>query len=457
MQKSNEGGEAINIIVGHSNMDLDCIGSIAMAKYLFPDHIPFKSRHIHPVAQKLENLYQYRLDFHNPKELEGTTVEHMVIVDTRTRSRLKEYLQYIDESSVEIEIFDHHPLDEGSFEGALLHQRETGANTSQLVLELMNRDIRVSPEDATIALAGIYADTGNFTHENVSDIDFTSSAYLLTCGARLEIIQTVLKPLSANYQITLFHDLLNRLQYRTIHGQHVILSYHETEEESEGLGAVTEKVFEVENQDVYFALFHFPKRRKTLIISRNRKHNIDLNRIMDAFGGGGHRKAASAVVKGRSGAYVFSTLIDYLEKALAPAVTAEEIMAAPVTTIDETVSLFDASRLLEEISHTGVPVTRNGGEIAGFLTLRDIMKGRRADQMHAPVKGYMSKKIITAGPDTTVGEIETIMFTNNIGHLPIVEEEKVVGIVTRSDYLNFIQNEHLKRQRVKQKIGLLAG
>ncbi len=444
----------MKLIIGHSNMDLDCIGSIAVARYLYPDHVAIMSRHIHPVARKLQNLYKNHLDFHKLKDIEGEKIDRIVIVDTRTRSRVREFLDALDISTAEIEIYDHHPSDEQSFPSATIHQKETGANTSQLVEELMNRGIQVEPEDATIALTGIYADTGNFTHENVSDVDFHTSAYLLKCGANLDIIQTFLRPLSAKYQITLFHELLNRLQYRTIHGQQVMISYFETEEETEGLGAVTEKVFEVENQDVYFSLFHFPKREKTLVISRNRKHNIHLNEIMQVFGGGGHEKAASATIKGQTGSYVYTTLLDYLEKALAPAVVAEEIMVSPVATVDKESSLYDASLFLEKISHTGVPVTENGGEIVGFLTLRDIMKGRKSEQMHAPVKAYMSRKLISAQSTSTVREIEEILFSHNIGHLPIVEERKVVGIVTRSDYLSYRQKEHQKRRQLMEKIGL---
>jgi tRNA nucleotidyltransferase (CCA-adding enzyme) len=444
----------MKIIVGHTNMDLDCMGSMVMAKYLFPDHIPFKSRHIHPVARKLQNLYEHHLNFRDPKQLKDLDVERMVVVDTRTRGRIREYLDKIDETKLEMEIFDHHGKDEQSFPGAIIHEKETGANTTQLVDELRARDITVTPEDATIALTGIYADTGNFTHENVTDLDFHCSAYLLKCGANLGILQTFLKPLSAKYQITLFHELLNRLQYRTIHGQQCIISYYETEEENEGLGAVTEKVFDVENQDIYFSLFHFPKRKKTLIIARNRKHNINLHEIMQVFGGGGHEKAASATVKGQEGSSVYTTLMEYLEKALAPAVTAETIMASPVVSIDCESSLLDASLLMEKIGHTGLPVTENGGRAVGFLTLRDIMKGRRAKQMHAPVKAYMSRKLVHAEPSTTVREIEELLFTNNIGHLPIIGEQKVIGIVTRSDYLLFRQNESRKRRNFMEKIGL---
>ena len=114
-------------------------------------------------------------------------------------------------------------------------------------------------------------------------------------------------------------------------------------------------------------------------------------------------------------------------------------MTADVHVISEEHSLLDASISLERINHTGLPVTNEAKGLVGFLTLRDIMKGRKSDQMHAPIKAFMTKKVVTAAKTTTVREIEQLLFRNNIGHLPIVEEGRVVGIVTRSDYLRFVE------------------
>ncbi len=444
----------MKLIVGHTNMDLDCLGSIVLAKYLFPDHVTVKSRLVHPVAKKLQNLYQNQLNFINPKDLKGEHIEKMVIVDTRTYSRVKEYFEFIGNDGIEYEIYDHHPNDEVSFPQAKIHAMACGSNTTQLGIEIMQQGIQISPEDATIALTGIYADTGNFTHENVVQNDFNVAGFLIDSGASLRLVKTFLKPLAGKYQITLFHDLLNRLEYRTIHGHQVITSYWEVETEAEGIGAVVEKVFDVENQDVYFGVFHFLKKKKTLIIARNQKDNIHLNEILKDFGGGGHEKAASATVKNENGKVVYDKLLSYLDKILAPAVTAAEIMSRPVEVIDVTTSLMNASIYMENISHTGMPVVDTDKHLVGFLTLRDIMKGRRAQQMHAPVKAYMSKRLITASPDVTIRQIEELLFGNNIGHLPIVKAGKIVGIVTRTDYLNYRQTEKKKRRAALQDMGL---
>jgi tRNA nucleotidyltransferase (CCA-adding enzyme) len=76
--------------------------------------------------------------------------------------------------------------------------------------------------------------------------------------------------------------------------------------------------------------------------------------------------------------------------------------------------------------------------------------------MHAPVKGYMSKSLITAPPEMTVREIEELLFENNIGHLPIVEEDKLAGIVTRTDYLNFARTEKRRKREVLEDVGITA-
>ncbi len=436
-------------------MDLDCIGSIVLAKYLFPDYQPVKSRLIHPVAKNLNNMYQNHLAFLNAKDLEGEYISNIIVVDTRTSGRIAEYLKYIDNDDFEVEVFDHHPADEKDLPNAVIHEKPYGANTTQLAMELINKGIRVSVEDATIALTGIYADTGNFTHLNVASEDFEAASWLISCGASMELVSYFLQPLRKKFQISLFHQVLNSIEYRTIQGHFIITSYIGIEDESPGLNAVVEKVFEVENAEVYLAFFYIRKRKKLLIVGRNNKPFIKLNEIMAEFGGGGHHQAASAVVKTDNGRPIFERIIEHFEEILLPAYTASDIMTEDVLCIKDSVSLLDASKMLEDISHTGVPVLSDDNRVVGFLTLRDIMKGRRSGQMHSPVKGYMTRNLIFAKPDTTVREIDELMFEHNIGHLPVIDNEKLVGIVTRHDYLNFRRGEKKRRAKVYEKLGAM--
>jgi tRNA nucleotidyltransferase (CCA-adding enzyme) len=122
-------------------------------------------------------------------------------------------------------------------------------------------------------------------------------------------------------------------------------------------------------------------------------------------------------------------------------------MTQQVYTIKEDVSLMEASRFLEKIDHTGVPVLNGQGIVSGFLSLRDIMKGRRSSQMHAPVKAYMTRNVVTADGYITMREVERLFYKHHIGHIPIVEEGKLLGIVTHGDYLQYQKSRGSKTPR----------
>ncbi len=420
-------------------MDLDCIGSIVLAKYLYPDHVAVMSRLIHPAAKNLVNLYHYHLDFKPVDELKGQNVERVVMVDTRSYSRVKEYFEVIGRDDKEIVIYDHHSADSCDFEGAEVHEGDYGSNTTMIGLELMKNRISIAPKDATIALTGIYADTGNFTHDNVREDDFRVSSYLLKHHADIKLVNNFLKSLKEDYQVSLFHDIMNTLVWQDINGHQIVFSYYSMEKQAAGLAAVVEEIFNIEKPDAIFGVFHFEKNGSTVIIGRSGKNVIDLIDILKPFGGGGHTKAASALVKQGEGREIFRSLLDTMSKQLKHAVTAEDMMTKNVVTIKDTWTLKEASIYLEEKDLSGTPVLNDRDELCGMLTLRDIMKGRKQNQINSPVKAYMRTKLITCSSGANMREIENLLFINSIGHLPIVDSGKLVGIITRSDILKFLQ------------------
>lgn len=425
----------LRLIVGHSNMDLDCLGSMALARRLFPGARGVRSRMIHAVARNLYNLYGEYLDLMTIQEIDKGPLEQLIVVDTRSIGRIKEYLGVIDPLPPQIEVFDHHPADSSDIPGAVIHEGSVGANTTLLGMEVMQRGIRLAPEEATIALTGIYADTGSFTHENVALADFEVAGYLVSKGASVSLVKSFLQTLKDETQISLFHEILNRLTYQTLHGHQIVTTYMEMEQQVGGLSAVVEKVFEVENPDAIFSVFYFQKEGDSLIIARSQQHRIDLARILATFGGGGHSQASSALLKNEPGRKTFHALQAYLKAMLDEAATARGIMRDNVQVARDSWTLREASEFLEKTDRTGAPVVDGTERLCGFLTLRDISKGRSAGKMSAPVRAFMTRKVISASPCTTLRELEHIFFAHTIFALPIVDDGKVLGMVTRADYL----------------------
>ena len=400
----------MKIIVGHTNTDLDCIGSMVMARHLFPDHRPVRSHLIHPVARNAFSLFEKHLAFLAVDELRGQCVDHMVVVDTRSRARIHEFTELTEDCSGEVLVFDHHCADSADIPGAVIHERSCGANTTLLGLDVMNRALPVSGDDATVALLGIYAETGRFTHASVTPEDLQVAAFLLGRGASLQVLDRLLKSLRDGQQVDLFHRMVHSLAHRDINGHLVQLCTIELEDQVPGLAAVVEKLFEIEEPEALFAVFGFRKGPRSLIVARTSSDAVLLNKLLEPFGGGGHAQAASALVKGQCGAAVSQMLVRYLEQTLSPAVTAADLMSAPVAVIHGDWDLLAASIFLEQVNHTGAPVIGPAGELLGYLTLRDIMKGRKAAAMRAPVTAYMARPVHTCGPAAPVAEIERLMY-----------------------------------------------
>ncbi len=425
----------MKILVGHANMDLDCFGSLALARYLYPRYIPVKSRLIHPMAKGLYSLYNDHLGFMPSRELKGEDVEKMVVFDTRNVGKIREYMDYIKPFNADVEVFDHHIGNECDIPGAVLHEAPYGSNTTLVAEELMKRDISVPHDAATIALTGIFSDTGSFTHENVTSRDFEAARWLMNQGASIKMVKQFLKVWHQDVQIDIFHQVLNSISFRNIHGYSMLFCHIHLEDQVGGLSEVVQKVFEVENADAMFAVFSMEKRNRTLIIGRSQHDAIDMAEIMKNWGGGGHSGAASATLKELVEFDFVNTLRLHLKEILVPAHSVADIMTRDVMVIPDSYSVLESSLFLEEIDHTGVPVVDSEGQLVGFITLRDISKARVSGQMKASVRGYMTHKLYTANPETSLRDLERLFLDYNVGHVPVVSDGKVVGIVTRTDYL----------------------
>jgi tRNA nucleotidyltransferase (CCA-adding enzyme) len=428
----------MKILIGHVNMDLDCFGSLALARYLYPRYIPVKSRLIHPMAKGLYTLYHDHLGFLPSRELENERVDKVVVFDTRNISKIREYFDYIKPFKAEVEVYDHHISNECDIPGAILHEADYGSNTTMVAEELIKRKITIPADAATIALTGVFSDTGSFTHENVSPKDFEAARWLMNQGASIKMVKQFLKVWHQDKQIDLFHRVLNSLSYKKLHGYSLLFCHITLDDQVNGLSEVVQRVFEVENVDAIFAVFSIEKRRRTLLIGRSQHDNINLSEIMKDWGGGGHAKAASATIKELVNHDFINTLRLYLKEFLEPASCARDIMTKDVKVGKDSFSVLEASLYIEQCGHTGIPIVDKNEILVGFISLRDISKARVAEQMQASVRGYMTHKLYTAPPDASLRDLERLFLDYNIGHVPITQEGRVVGMVTRSDYLKHI-------------------
>jgi CBS domain-containing protein len=102
-------------------------------------------------------------------------------------------------------------------------------------------------------------------------------------------------------------------------------------------------------------------------------------------------------------------------------------------------SVFEAVQLMVEMNVGSLLVTERG-EITGIVTERDYLRRvaleGRTDRETA-VREIMSSPLIVATPDSSIDESMALMTDRRIRHLPVVEEGKVVGLVSIGDLVKF--------------------
>lgn len=416
-------------------MDLDCLGSLAMASVLHPDHHPVRSRLAHPAVKEVLTVYKYEMPMLTLKEVKGASPRSVVVVDTRTKARIREFLDAFSDVPEKTVIYDHHRAEEADIPGSELIPAESGSQSAWLALKCRDDGLDVGPEKATMALAGIYADTGNFTNNSTTSSDFAAVSWLMEQGASLKMVRRFMRPLREPEQQDLFHKVLGNLSWRRFHGFEVALSRVEIDGQAPGIAEVVDRIFSAEPVDVLIVLVDILDRDHHLLIGRSRRERFDLLEVLASFDGHGHVAAASAMIKGRRD--IWSELLSRLESIPVDAITASDLMTRDVTVLDPATTILDASLLFERTGFSGAPVVDTSGDVVGMFSLKDVSQARKADSMNAPLSAYMARRIVSCAPGDTAREVERHMLGHNVGHLPVLDGRKLLGLITRGDYKRF--------------------
>jgi len=143
---------------------------------------------------------------------------------------------------------------------------------------------------------------------------------------------------------------------------------------------------------------------------------------------------------------------------------ARDIMSADVVSVGPDTNVRAAVALMLERRISGLPVVDDKGKLVGLLTENDLVLGtksglpvhlqllddllgakdptRHLKQMqdigNKPVSALMVKDVVTAGPNTPVGELVALLVNNDFKRIPIIQEGRLVGIVTRADIVKIM-------------------
>lgn len=117
--------------------------------------------------------------------------------------------------------------------------------------------------------------------------------------------------------------------------------------------------------------------------------------------------------------------------------TVADIMVPAPIVVEVPGTRNDAINMMVRNKLTGLPVVRaSDGQLMGIVSRRDIFRKFEEDQLSL----IMKKEIKTISPDATIEEAAQIFYSMRIHRLPVVDEGRLVGIITPTDLLKIIKN-----------------
>lgn len=430
----------MEIIISHQSTDFDSLAAMVAAKKIYKDALLVFTGSLERNVRKFISMYGDLIEITPLKKIKIEEITKLIIVDTRIKRRIGTFANVINKRDLEIHIYDHHPSTTDDIKGDINVIEEVGATTTIMLKKIRKMNLEISPIEATIFALGIYEDTGSLTFSSTTIDDINSISYLFDKGIKLKVVANFINIGLSIAQKKLLNKLLLSSKEIFCKGVRINMAKAEVKNYTEGLALLTHKLIEIENSDVFFTMVKMTDR--IYIVGRSRTSSVDVDEILKELGGGGHFQAASAVVKDLSLDELEKKLIRILERKIKLGIVAKDIMSSPVKTVNTSISIEETKKILLRYGHNGIPVVEEG-KLEGIITMQEVNKAKQHGLGKELVSKYMSDQVVRVKLDTPLTEIQELMIDYDIGRIVAVnQEDKLVGIITRTDLIRNLYGEN---------------
>ena len=287
-------------VVGHKNLDMDALGS-AVGMQLFSSNVlddsyvvydsEQMSPDIHRAIQFLENEGVTKLLPLN-QAMEMVTNRSLLVMVDHSKTALTLSKEFYDLFTQTI-VIDHHRRDQDFPDNAVITYIESGASSaSELVTELIqfqnSKKSRLSRIQASVLMGGMMLDTKNFT-SRVTSRTFDVASYLRTRGSDSVVIQELAATDFEEYRLV--NELI--LQGQVVQPSILVAQAKDTKEyDTVVISKAADTMLAMSGIEASFVIAK--NRQGDISISARSRSKINVQRIMEELGGGGHFNLAAA-------------------------------------------------------------------------------------------------------------------------------------------------------------------
>jgi tRNA nucleotidyltransferase (CCA-adding enzyme) len=435
----------MDVITTHLNADFDALASLVAAKKYYPDALIVFPGSQEKKVRDFISASNTLPDIKKIRDIHFDDITRLILVDVRSPARIGRFTEILDHKGLAIHIYDHHL----NIDKALTGQKEvieTVGATTTIFTEMLKKDkISITPAEATLLMLGIYEETGSLIFPSTTVRDLTAASYLLKKGANLNIVSNFITREMGPEEIDLLNELIQSSREYVIHDIRIKIAKASRETYIRDIAALAHKIRDIEDTDTIFLLVMMEDRVQ--VIARSNTPEVDASEILHEIGGGGHPQAASAVVRDMSLEETENKLLDTLKKKIHPSKTAGDIMTSPVKCITWSSTIKTTEKTMTRYEVNVLPVLK-GNAFYGLISREVVEKAL----FHGFIRSRVAEFCTTGGPavapSTSISFIEKQMIEQNQRFMPVLENHKVVGAITRTDLLRSLYESVLRKNRI---------
>jgi len=432
---------SVDAILTHENADFDALASLLGAKKIYPDALAILPQRLNRNVRDFCALYADALAFTRLSDLPSPRkkLRDILVVDTQSSVTVRGVTR-----DTRVHIVDHHPLVREIQKGATFHGGNVGATTTLFVEQIREKEIALSAMEATLLLLGIYEDTGSLSYSDTTARDVNAAAFLFERNANLAELNEFLHHPLNDAQRKLYQQLIEKIETHEIAGHHIAIAAARADQYVEEVSTLAHQLDEMYDPAALFVLAQMDDHIQ--LVARSDRSAIDVGALAQAFGGGGHASASAALIRGSDLKKVQAKLLKLLKESIKPAVTVRELMSYGAHTLEPSATVAQAAEMMNRYGHEGFPVVQKN-KLVGVVTRREVDRAIHHKLANAAIKNFMHAPVFVS-PDDSLETLRAAMIESDLGQVPVVQNKKIVGIVTRSDVIK--QSEPARPSRAKE-------
>lgn len=436
----------MDIITSHINADFDALASTIGAKKIYPDAVIVFPGSLEKKVRDFVDAF-HPVEIKKLKDIDLEKVKRLILVDTKHSDRIGQLKELLSRPDLKVHIYDHHPIKKSDIRGELEVIEHVGAVSTIFTEIIQKRKILLTPMEATILCLGIYEETGSLTYASTTPRDLVAVSYLLKRGANLNIVSDFLKIELSREEFTLLNELVQSLREVVIHGVRIKIGKGVIEG-FEDVAHLAHKIMDMEDTDAIVLLVRMAD--KVLMVARSKVAELDVSQVLSDFGGGGHPTAASATIKDTPFEIIEERLIESLKKNVRPLKCARDVMTTPVIVIQHNSMIKDAEDMMTRYGVNVLPVVKKD-RYMGILTREVVEKALFHGFGKSKCLDFATTDAITASSYVPISEVEASMIEQNQRFVPVLDGDRIIGAITRTDILRSLYEDFLRKSRVSAK------